>query len=51
MEKLRVKRLPYLDRFERHMDMNRKLAANVPIYRMRKVEVDEKGVVVREING
>ena len=49
MEKVRTKKLPYLARFEKHIDMNRKLAANVPIYRMRTVEVDEKGNVTKEV--
>ena len=50
MEKVKTKRVPYLHRFEKHVDMNRHLAANVPVYRMRTVEVDEKGKVIKEVS-
>lgn len=50
MEKLRIKRVPYLDRFELHMDDNTKQAQKRPIYRMRTLEVNENGNIVREVS-
>lgn len=43
MEKVKTKRVPYLDRIETHRDNNTKMAREVNVYRMRTIEVvDEK---------
>jgi hypothetical protein len=50
MKKAKTKKLPYLVRIDVHMDEQRKVARKCPIYRMRTVEVDDKGKVVQEVS-